>query len=244
MVLALISRLRTNPVLRRAGRPLLSFSGVVVVGVAGFMALGGVGIVDAAFWLIDPTSIELHDAGRPVKAFSILVFVGMVSTGIWVGETVVTAVFGGDLSRQFELMQQEQEIQALEDHIVICGYGMFGRTVAAELTAAGRDVVLIEVDEQGYDRAVDDGMLAVRGDARREQTLAEARVDRCHAVICAVDDSNVSIQVAIVTTQIAPHAQVVVRVGEEMYEPLARRAGADTAVIPEVVSGRTVIADL
>lgn len=244
MARSLLAGVHTNPVLRRAAAPLVVFGAVVVGGVLGFAYLGAVGLVEAAFWLVDPTSIELHGAGRTVKAFSILVFVGLVSTGIWVGETVVTAVFGGDLSRQIDLMHQEQTIAAIEDHIIICGYGMFGRTVAGALDDAGRDVVLVEIDEQGHDRAMSDGMLAVQGDARQESTLTEARVDRCRAVISAVDDSNVNIQVAIVTAQIAPHAQVVVRVGEEMYEPLARRAGADTVVIPEVVSGQSIIEDL
>lgn len=244
MVGSRISALHANPVLRRAARPLLGFAAVVAAGIAGFMGFGDVGLIEAAFWLVDPTSIELHGAGRAVKAFSIVVVVGLVGTGIWVGETVVTAVFAGDLSRQMERMHQEQEIASLEDHIIICGYGMFGRTVAAELDAAGREVVLVEIDDGGQERAREDGMLAIRGDARQEATLTAARVDRCRAVIAAVDDSNVNIQVAIVTTQIAPHAQVVVRVGEEMYEPLARRAGADSVVIPEVVSGRSIIADL
>ena len=54
--------------------------------------------------------------------------------------------------------------------------------------------------------AVEAGQLAVHGDARRESTLAEAGVGRARSVVGAVDDSNVNIQVAIVTTQIGPHA--------------------------------------
>lgn len=232
-----------NPIVRRVLKPLVAFGAVVLAGLVGFMQLGHVGLVEAAFWLVDPTSIELHGAGRTVKGFAVLVIVGMVSTGLWVGETVVAAVFGGELGTQIERMQQTHEIEALDDHTIICGYGMFGRTVAAELGRTGRDVVVIESDDQQYERAIDDGWLCVQGDARREQTLVDAGVDRCRAVVCAVDDSNVSIQVAIMTTQIAPHALVTVRIGEEMYEPLAQRAGADRVVIPEVVSGKEIIDD-
>jgi voltage-gated potassium channel len=33
----------------------------------------------------------------------------------------------------------------------------------------------------------------------------------------------------------------VVRIGDEMYESTARRIGADTVVIPEIVSGTEVV---
>lgn len=38
----------------------MGFALVVAAGVAGFTLLGGVGVIDALFWLLDPTSIELH----------------------------------------------------------------------------------------------------------------------------------------------------------------------------------------
>jgi len=37
---------------------------------------------------------------------------------------------------------------------------------------------------------------------------------------------------------------VIVRVGDEMYESLARRAGADEVVIPEVASGERLTEEL
>ncbi|WP_299263220.1 hypothetical protein [Halorientalis sp.] len=43
------------------------------------------------------------------------------------------------------------------------------------------------------------------------------------------------------TSQLAPDADLVVRVGDETYESVARRAGADTVVIPEAVSGSNVV---
>jgi voltage-gated potassium channel len=140
-------------------------------------------------------------------------------------------------------MQNDRTIDQLDDHVVICGYGMFGRTVADSL-ADGRDVVVVESEEGQYDRALDRGVLAVNADARREETLTEAGVRRAETVVAAIDDSNVNIQIAIAASQLAPEVTLVVRVGDEMYESLARRAGADEVVIPEVVSGKQVIESL
>jgi len=238
-----------RPLLRRLLRPVAAFAAVVALGVAGFSSLDGVGVVDALFWLLDPTSIELHfqaHAGPETlaKGYAVVVLSGLVVTGLWIGETVFSAAFGGQIQSEFKQMQIERAIDEAEGHIIICGYGTFGKTVAASLRDDERDVVVIERDEAEYRRAVDDDFLAVHGDARREGTLTEAGVKRAVTVVGAIDDSNANIQIAMGASQIAPTVRLVVRVGDEMYEPLARRAGADEVIIPEIASARQVTADL
>ncbi|MFA1609516.1 potassium channel family protein [Halobellus rubicundus] len=226
-----------------------AFAAVVGVGVAGFSSLGGVGVVDALFWLLDPTSIELHFQAHEgpetlVKGYAVVVLSGLVVTGLWIGETVFSAAFGGQIKSEFKQMQIERAIDEAEGHIIICGYGTFGKTVAGSLREGDREVVVIEQDDAEYRRAVDDDVLAIQGDARREETLTDAGVKRAATVVGAIDDSNANIQIAMAASQIAPTVRLVVRVGDEMYEPLARRAGADEVIIPEIASARQVTANL
>ena len=241
--------LGNRPVLRRVLRPVGAFFAVVVVAVAGFVLLTEVSVVEAAFWVIDPTSVELHFADhegpeRATKAFSILVRAGMVLSGLWIGETALSAAFGGQIREEFERVQTEREIDRLSGHVVICGYGIFGRTVAERLREGGRDVVAIERDAAEFERIDTDEVLAIRGDAREETTLQEAGIENAGVIVAAIDDSNANIQIAITASQLAPEVRVVVRVGDEMYESLARRAGADQVVIPEVASGERVTDEL
>ncbi|QPV65074.1 NAD-binding protein [Halosimplex litoreum] len=233
---------------RAAAVPLAAFGTTVCVGVAGFVALTGVSVVDASFWLLDPTSIELyfeHHSGpeRATKAFAVVVFVALVLAGIWVGESALDAAFDGRLGRELTRMQTRRAIADLTDHVVICGHGMFGRTVANRLRERGRDVVVVERDAEERER-IDDDALVVAGDARREAVLERAGVSRASAVVAGIDDSNANIQIGVATSQLAPESKLVVRVGDEMYESTARRVGADAVVIPEVVSGSDVVADL
>jgi voltage-gated potassium channel len=233
--------------LRSVAYPLVSFVAVVGVGVFGFIAIAEISLVDSAFWLIDPTSIELHfeehgdpTAEKTAKAFSVLTRVFLVVTGAWIAESVLSTAFGGRIGKELRNVQMKKEIEDLSDHVVVCGYGMFGRTVADRLKEKGKQVVVIENEPNEYERAIDDGHLAVNGDARREEVLEEAGTERAKRVIGAVDDSNVNIQTAVVVSQMSPECRMLVRVGDEMYESLARRAGADKVVIPEVMTGETV----
>ena len=230
-------------------RPVVVFVAIVVAGVAGFSTLDGIGIVDALFWLLDPTSIELHfrthdGPATLVKGYAIVVLSGLVVASLWIGETLVSATFGGQIQEELEQMQLERNIKELDDHVIVCGYGTFGQTIAARLRGADRDVVVVEHQDAQYQRAIDDDVLAINGDARREDVLTEAGVKRADTVIGAIDDSNANIQISIAASQLAPTVTLVVRAGDQRDEALARRAGADEVVIPEVVSGEHVCTNL
>jgi len=241
--------LASRPVLRRLLRPVAAFLTVVGLGAGGFSALGDVGLVDATFWLLDPTSIELHfqthdGPAQAVKAFAIVVLSGQIVAGLWIGETFLSAAFGGQIQDELQHMRIEQTIAGLEQHVVVCGYGTFGRTIASSLQDADRDVVVIENQDAQFQHALDDELPVVQGDARRAETLLEAGVDRAGTVVGAIDDSMVNVQIAITASQLAPTVRLVVRAGGQMDEALARRAGADEVVVPEIVSGQQVSVNL
>jgi len=238
------TQLSDRPILNRAVRPLLTLVVVTTVGIVGHVLLAGVGLVEATFWLVDLTSIELHfqdHAGpeRATKAFAIAVRTGILLSSLWIGETVLSAAFGGQITEELRQMQTERRIEDLSDHVVICGYGIFGRTLAAQLRDDGHDVLVIEFNQAEFD-GIGEETLAIRGDARREDVLERANVATASAIVGAIDDSNANIQIAITASQLSPNLRVIVRVGDEMYESVARRAGADEVVIPEVLSGDTV----
>lgn len=229
-----------RPLIRNALRPIVAFLAVSAVGIAGFVLLEGVSVIEAAFWLLDPTSIELHGVGDGVRAFAVVVFLGLILTALWIGETVVGAAFGGQIQEELKRVRTKRQLDDLSDHAIVCGYGIFGRTIANTLANAGHDVVAIERDEHNVDRIENEAIIPLQGDARMEGTLRDAGVERAAVVVAAIDDSNANIEIAILVSQLAPDVRVIVRVGNDRYSRLARRAGADEVVIPEITSGQYV----
>ncbi|WP_336328075.1 potassium channel family protein [Halovenus sp. HT40] len=234
------ARVFDRPLLKRALVPIGVFSTLCVVGIVGFVYLEGVSVIEAAYWLLDPTSMELHGVDNGTRAFSLVVVVGLILSALWIGESVLGAVFGGQIETELKRMQTKRQIDNLSGHLIVCGYGSFGRTIANTLTNAGRDVVVIERDENRFETIEDDDILAVQGDARMEGALEEAGVERAEAVVGAIDNSNANIEIAILASQLAPDVRVIVRVGNQRYSKLARRAGADDVIIPEIRSGQDV----
>jgi len=241
--------LANRPFLRRALPPVGSLVAVVLASIGGFVLLADVGPIEAAYWLISPANIGIHfreHAGPEtiVKAFAVTSRVALVVASLWIGQTVVAALFGGQITEELKRVQQERTIANLENHTVVCGYGMFGRTVVEQLEAVGRDIVVIEREQDVVVRAERDGHLVVDGDAIREAVQRRAAVDTAETIVAGIDDTNANIQIAIVARELAPRAELIVRIGDGEYEQLARRAGADTVVIPEIMSGKDVAEEL
>lgn len=241
--------LADRPVLRHALVPLAVLVGVVVASIVGYVLLAGVGIIEAAYWLISPANVGIHlrnngGSARLIQGFAVLSRVGLVLSSLWIGQTVLSALFGGQITEELKRVQQERSISELSDHTVVCGYGMFGETIAQRLETETQDVVVIEYEDETVERAERDGHLVVDGDARQEATLDRANVVNAATIIAAVDNSNVNIQVAILARQLAPDATLVVRVGDQMYASTAQRAGADVVVIPEIMSGGDIAEQL
>lgn len=241
--------LSNRPLLRRAVLPVIAFCGVVAVTIGGFIALAGVDIVEAAYWLITPENIGIHyrDHSGPetvTKGFAVVSRLAQIVTGLWIGQTVASALFGGQITEELKRVTQEKKIATSSDHVVICGYGMFGETVAYQLNEAGTDVVVIEQDDDKVSQVERDGHLVVDGDARQETTLERANIENAATVVAAIDDSNVNLQISVLASQLAPDATLIVRVGEQTYASTARRAGADTVVIPEIMSGSDIAGEL
>lgn len=105
-------------------------------------------------------------------------------------------------------------------------------------------MVVVERGDTQYQRAIDDGLLAVQGDARHGETLSQAGIERATTVVGAIDDTDANVKIAVSASQLAPSVRVVVRAGDRMDEAVARRVGADRVVVPEVVSAERVCTDL
>jgi len=157
----------------------------------------------------------LRRVARPVLA--------LVGALLWTGETALTATFGGQIQEERRRVSNQRERASVRKHTIVCGYGMFGRTVATRAHQRDREVVVIESDPAQYERV-----------------LQDADVDRTSSLVAAID-SNANTQIALLATQLAPDLTVVVRVGDKSYESVARHAGADAVIIPEVAGGERVL---
>jgi Trk K+ transport system NAD-binding subunit len=132
--------------------------------------------------------------------------------------------FGSALFNKQARGQKWQAAMAstLDKHVIICGLGKVGYRTALELIKFGRDVVGIELNENGrfVESAKEQSIPVIIGDARRSENLLKAGVIRADAIITATDDELANLDIALDARELNPGIKVVLR----MFDPdLARR---------------------
>lgn len=131
--------------------------------------------------------------------------------------------------------------ERLNDHIIICGYGVKGRAILSELVAHGQDcgtTVVIDPSERAVAVAAHEGMVALCGDASSESLLRTAAVKRAACVLAAPDRDDACVLICLTVRSLAPTVQLVAAAREEENVKLLYSAGANLVVATSVPGGR------
>lgn len=131
--------------------------------------------------------------------------------------------------------------QRVQDHVVIVGFGVQGRAALDTLIKEGTPLNHIVVISEDPNAVADAGgldVMAVRGDARRDETLDTAQVSRAAHVIVALNSDADSVLVTLNCRRLNPTAKITVAVREAANASLLRQSGADTTIISAEASGR------
>jgi len=77
---------------------------------------------------------------------------------------------------------------ALNDHVIVAGYGLNGRNLAHVLKEAGVGYIILELNPESVRAAAERGDPFIFGDASSRTILREAGIDRARAVVFAISD--------------------------------------------------------
>jgi CPA2 family monovalent cation:H+ antiporter-2 len=137
---------------------------------------------------------------------------------------------------------------ALRDHVVISGYGVATRSLAADLAAAGAPFVITTLNPDGAAEAEEAGHRVLRGDSTKRHILELAGAQHARMVVIPEDDAETALRVAAVVRSLAPRVTIVVRVDEPVDLADVVAAGADKLVEAHRASrtalAKAVIAEL
>jgi len=120
---------------------------------------------------------------------------------------------------------------------VICGYGRFGKEIAADLRAEGLEVTVIEPGSP----AADDASIIV-GYGTEPQVLERARLGEAVGFVAATDNDTTNLSLIAAVRGINPDLFVVARRNDESNARLFEASDADYALVPAEVIAHEVLA--
>jgi len=99
----------------------------------------------------------------------------------------------------------------IDDHVIVAGYGQWGRGVTRVLQQAGIPQVVATLSPDGAVDALEQGLPVLLGDPGRVRTLTEVGLDRAKAVVIPDDAAERARQIVRVVRTLNPDVPVIVR---------------------------------
>jgi voltage-gated potassium channel len=221
---------------------LAAMAAVLVIGTIGYALIEGWTLLDSLYMTV--TTIftvgfgEVHPLSRAGSVFTILLIFGGVGTILYGLGAMVEFVIGGQLTGVFRRRAVKRQVDRLDGHYIICGYGRVGETVAQQFAASGAGFVIVDSDPDALSRAEAEGHPVVRGDAAADDVLDAAGITRAKGLVAAVGSDAGNIFVTLSARVLNPSLLIVARASSEDTQSKLERAGADHVVSPYGIGGK------
>ena len=143
-------------------------------------------------------------------------------------------------SPQSHDLEQLPENEALEDHVIICGFGRIGQTVSRFLKQEKIDFVAIDIDPLRTRTAREAGENVLFGSSRQTELLKAAHLSKAKLVVIAFGEDKQSVEVIQKVRTLAPEVPILVRTRNDDHLDMLHDAGANE-VVPESLEGSLML---
>lgn len=224
--------------------PLSALVILVVTGAAAYRLVEPNHSWSDAFWMaiITLTTVgyrEVHPLGGGGRLVTVLLLLGGIFTVQLVVQRLLQLSNTGYFHR-LRLRREQAMLDAICDHVIICGYGRMGQEVASCM--AREDVPLLVIDQQAQRtaQAMEHGFYGITGDASLDDVLRKAGVERARSLVAVLGTDADNVYVVLSAKALAPRIQMIARAESQEAVSKLRRAGADDVVSPPVAGGRVL----
>ena len=221
-----------------SGRRLLFAFGAIIVlitlGTVGYILVEGMSPLDAIYMTVITISTVGYEEVKPLstdgRIFTmVLIFVG-VGTAYYVFAAITAAVVEGRFSEFVGKTTMQRRIRDFEGHVIVCGYGRFGRVVMGALRNNALAVVVVESDpakEPELERA---GVPYVIGSALEQEILERAGITRAAEIVIATASDPDNVYISLSARSMNPKIRIHARAESELGLRHLQLAGVDQAV--------------
>lgn len=125
--------------------------------------------------------------------------------------------------------------------IAVLGLGVFGRTIARELTQLDQDVIVADHDERHINAVADQVSKAAIGDITDLNFLKTLGIDQCDTAIVATGTDLESSALAVMNCKKLGVKRIVAKAKNQAYEEVLYGIGADLVVAPERETAKNLV---
>jgi len=144
-------------------------------------------------------------------------------------------------TRAVQLQQLAIQSMSKRGHVIICGYGRSGQSLARFLEQENVSMIALDADPMRVKQAAAAGDSVMFGDAARQEVLTAAGLPRASAVVVSFADTHAAMTILSHVRALRPEVPVIVRTFDDSDVEKLKAAGA-AEIVAEVVEGSLMLA--
>ena len=131
----------------------------------------------------------------------------------------------------------EKKLSKLKEHVIILGFGKFGRIAAQEIFRRKVHIIVVEQVEAKIKATVDEGYNVILGNATDEHLLEKCGITRAKGLVVALSEEADNVYAVLTARVLNPELVIVTRGEDEESEKKLLRAGANRVILAYKIGG-------
>ena len=223
---------------------LIFVTAVMVASTFAYMAQGW-SFGDAAYMVVLTVYTVGYDEVRPIdtetlRGITIFLIVTGCTGMIFLTGTLIQLITVSQFQAFFGTRRMQKDIDQLKGHVIICGYGRIGQSLAIDLKSGGQDFVVLDRGESRLASAKAQGYLTLQGDATDEDVLQQAGILRARALTTVLPDDAANVFITLSARSLNKNLTIIARGEIPATERKLIQAGADRVVLPAHIGAERI----
>lgn len=219
-------------------------AGLVAVGTLGYVVIEGWHWFDALYMTVITLSTlgygETHPLDTAGRWFTIFLILGGVFTFFYAVTDLVRMAIGGELREFWGRQQMEQQLAALNKHVIVCGHGRVGRLVCREFAREKIPFVIVDNQAETLKDVTRPPGVPLVGDATADDVLRHAGIERARGLVTVMASDADNLFTTMSARLLNSTIYIVARVEDTASEQKLLRAGANRVVSPYQIGGSRI----
>ncbi|MDH7913150.1 potassium channel protein [Winogradskyella sp. SYSU M77433] len=214
---------------------------LLFIGILGYKFISGYTWIDAVYMtVITITTVgfaEVNPLDIESKIFTIFLILASVVIVGYAISIITEYILSRNNFEDIKQRKMQKKIDAMSNHIIICGYGRNGKQAAKKLLAYKKPFVIIERDKEIIDKFQDDNISFIFGNANEDEILYAAGIERASTLICALPSDADNLFIVLSARQINKQMSIISRASQETSYEKLKLAGANNVILPDRIGG-------
>ncbi|MBW2281358.1 MAG: potassium channel protein [Deltaproteobacteria bacterium] len=226
----------TTRTVRRFELAILGLALISITGTVGYVVVEDMSWVNALYMTIITLSTvgfaEVQPLTQAGRLFTVLLITAGVGSVLYLASVIAQVVIEGSISRMMGASAMTRRVDELRNHVIVCGFGRFGRIVVDEMMRSRVAVVIVERDPDKEAELEQLGAPFLIGSATSDDVLDRAHIEFARAIVAGTASDADNLFMTLSAREKNPDIRIHARGEGEAASRRLRLAGADQVISP------------